>query len=324
MKNFKNILVYAGNEQPEFAVASAAQLALENEASLTLMDVIKPVPKALGMVTDISTPEELEKLVADDRRRRLMELAGDLSDTGLDLDVVVAIGDPATEITRRVIDHGYDLVVKTADGFSGPGRLFGSIAKSLLRLCPCPVWLIKPQIHGKFDRVLAAIDVESDDKQHVDLNQTILELAYSIALREEAQLHVVSAWQLWMEDSMRRHAGDAVVDELRQNQQTKVQLALDELLQAPLSQTREIKIHLRYGSPAVMIRSVAHEIEADLLVMGTVCRTGVSGFLIGNTAESVVADVTCSLLALKPHGFTSPVEMTRTILTDEEVTLTRL
>ncbi|MFC6670537.1 universal stress protein [Marinobacterium aestuariivivens] len=45
----------------------------------------------------------------------------------------------------------------------------------------------------------------------------------------------------------------------------------------------------------------------DLLVMGTVARTGIPGFVIGNTAENLVRKIGCSLLALKPPGFTSPV-----------------
>ncbi len=69
------------------------------------------------------------------------------------------------------------------------------------------------------------------------------------------------------------------------------------------------EIHLRRGSPARIIRSVADEIEADLMVMGTVCRAGAAGFLIGNTAETVLGDITCSILALKPDGFVSPIEL---------------
>ncbi|TWU50556.1 hypothetical protein Poly51_38480 [Rubripirellula tenax] len=318
MKKFKHILVYAGTQHPEFAVARATELAMENHAQLTLMDVVKPIPKALGMMTDVAKPEELERLVAADRRRRLLDIAGDLSDTGVPLDVVVAIGDPATEITRQVVNDQHDLVVKTADGFSAAGRLFGSVAKSLLRLCPCPVWLLKPEIHGKFDQVVAAIDVESDDKKHADLNRKILELAYSIAQRDKAQLHVVAAWQVWMEDSMRRHAGDDAVDSIRQDHHAKVHRTLDELLQAPYADATDVHLHLRQGSPAAVIRSVADEVEADLMVMGTVCRTGVAGFLIGNTAETVIPDVTCSLLALKPDGFVSPVEMSRTVLIEDD------
>ncbi len=47
----------------------------------------------------------------------------------------------------------------------------------------------------------------------------------------------------------------------------------------------------------------------DLLVMGTVCRTGLAGFLIGNTAEKVLSEVNCSVLTVKPEGFVTPVTL---------------
>jgi universal stress protein E len=46
----------------------------------------------------------------------------------------------------------------------------------------------------------------------------------------------------------------------------------------------------------------------DLLVMRTVCRTGITGLFIGNTAESILSEVSCSVLTLKPVGFTSPIK----------------
>ena len=47
--------------------------------------------------------------------------------------------------------------------------------------------------------------------------------------------------------------------------------------------------------------------DIDLLVMGTVCRTGIAGFLIGNTAEEVLNQVDCSVLTRKLEGFVTPV-----------------
>ena len=41
--------------------------------------------------------------------------------------------------------------------------------------------------------------------------------------------------------------------------------------------------------------------------MGTVARTGIPGLLIGNTAETILQRVDCSVLAVKPDGFVSPV-----------------
>ncbi|MFG0266629.1 MAG: universal stress protein [Rhodopirellula sp. JB055] len=318
MRNFNNILVYAGDEQTRTCISRATDLALENEARLTIMDVVKPIPQALGMMTDVAKPEELEQLVAADRRRRLLEIAADHSDTGVTMDIVVSIGDPATEITRQVLREEHDLVIKTADGVAATQRFFGSIAKSLLRLCPCPVWLLKPDIHGEFDQVVAAIDVEAENKQHRELNRQILEHAYSIAQRDKAQLHVVAAWQMWMEDSVRRHAGDDAVDLARKDHERKVHQAVDELLQTPYAEADDVHLHLRHGTAAEVIRSVADEVEADLIVMGTVCRSGIAGILIGNTAETVIPDITCSLLALKPEGVVSPIELTQTKLIEED------
>ena len=42
--------------------------------------------------------------------------------------------------------------------------------------------------------------------------------------------------------------------------------------------------------------------------MGTVGRTGIPGFFIGNTAEGILTQVNCSVLTVKPVGFESPVK----------------
>ena len=309
MKRFKNILLFTGTVENEAAISRSITLAMENDANLTLIDVIKPIPRALGMLTDVAESAELQELVVKDHRQKLLKIAGDYLDTGIPIDVVVAVGDPSTEIVRQVLAGGHDLVVKTADGVSSVGRFFGSIARSLLRICPCPVWILKPEIHGQFDCVLAAVDLEAADQAHKGLNRNIMEIAFSIAQREEAQLHIVSAWDLWMEQSLRRRAGDAEVDAALARHEKKVRRALDELLQGADEKIDDYEVHLHRGNSASVIRLVADRIDADLMVMGTVCRTGAAGFLIGNTAETVLAEVTCSILAMKPEGFISPVQM---------------
>jgi len=59
----------------------------------------------------------------------------------------------------------------------------------------------------------------------------------------------------------------------------------------------------------VDVIDLAAEHGIDLIVMGTVCRTGVAGFFIGNTAENVLQQVDCSVLTVKPEGFVSPVNL---------------
>ena len=65
-------------------------------------------------------------------------------------------------------------------------------------------------------------------------------------------------------------------------------------------------IHRRGEPDAVILDFVVGE-GIDLVVMGTVARGGIAGLLIGNTAERILRKLPCSVLAVKPDGFVSPV-----------------
>lgn len=308
MRTFKHILLYTDPAADETARCRAVELALENKASLTLMNVVKPLPAMLGLTKAVDETEELQRAIASDRRRQLLDLASEYSNTGVALDVVVAIGDPAYETARQVVLGEHDLLIKTAEGFGLVDRLFGSVSQSLLRLCPCPVWLLKPGLHGQFDCIVAAVDASADDKVNRGLNRRILEHASLIANRESAALHVVSAWNIWMENALRIKMGDDIIDGMAKEFEVNVGKRLDNLLSDIKVKHPRLRLHVHQGNAVERIREVVEHVKADLLVMGTQCRTGVSGFLIGNTAESVLSDVKCSVLAIKPDSFASPVE----------------
>jgi nucleotide-binding universal stress UspA family protein len=59
---------------------------------------------------------------------------------------------------------------------------------------------------------------------------------------------------------------------------------------------------LREGKPADQILAAGHEWEADLIVIGTHGRSGVSRLVLGSTAESVVRHAPCPVLVIKPHA----------------------
>jgi nucleotide-binding universal stress UspA family protein len=54
---------------------------------------------------------------------------------------------------------------------------------------------------------------------------------------------------------------------------------------------------------------VASNQQVNLIVMGTICRTGLPGLFIGSTAENVLQQVDCSVLTAQPGGFVSPVKL---------------
>ena len=64
-----------------------------------------------------------------------------------------------------------------------------------------------------------------------------------------------------------------------------------------------------------VVRGVPFEVisdytrNAEVAVLGTLSRTGIAGVLIGNTAERVLRQVDCSVFAVKPPGFESPIRL---------------
>jgi nucleotide-binding universal stress UspA family protein len=309
MHRFRNILFHAGTKRSETAVCRTVELAIENDARLTMLDVIPHVPKAVGMLTRIAEPAELEDLVARDRRDRLLEMASEYSDTGVDIDVVVCRGKPAVEIVRQVIRQQHDLVIKVAGGSVDQGYFFNGPGQSLMRTCPCPVWVLKPDVHGRFARVLAAVDMDDEDEAHASLNSRIIAIAQGIAERENAELHFVSACDLWMESSLRRRAGDAEIDELLSFRRAQTEQELEDLLVRSEVDMRRAGVHVLHGTPYERIHDTAKKLGADLVVLGTVCRSGIAGFLIGNTAEQLLTRLKCSVLTLKPPSFKSPITL---------------
>ena len=71
----------------------------------------------------------------------------------------------------------------------------------------------------------------------------------------------------------------------------------------------DLQLHVVKGPAQYVVPELARELEVDLVVMGTVARTGIDGFFMGNTAESILGELDCSVLTMKPPGFVSPVTL---------------
>ena len=69
----------------------------------------------------------------------------------------------------------------------------------------------------------------------------------------------------------------------------------------------DARVLLRKGEAADVIAAAVDEVNPSTIVMGTLARSGIPGYFIGNTAERVLVDVNRSVLAVKPDGFTTPV-----------------
>lgn len=305
MKTFKKILLIHPCDKA--ALERAAVLCKEHNAELTLLHVI-PEPHQMEVRTLPGGQRvDILALIVQRIQRELEEVASSLIQHGLHIQAKVLKGDESTEIVREVIRGEYDLAITIADKPENIlERFFGTTTSRLIRKCPIPLLVLKPG-QQKFTRVLASIDPILVGDSHDTLNSTILELSMSLANEKGDELHIAHAWSIYGEAMMRgmvqvpKNLIEAEIEHERLRRQQLMRLVIAKSYVGPHV------LHLPKGDASVEIPKLIDALKIDVLVMGTVCRTGIPGFLIGNTAESILARVHCSVLVVKPLGFVSPI-----------------
>jgi len=320
MKRFKNILYVAHPSGVETkAFHHAVGLAERNNAHLTIIHVIEKIPPYLNRLTPF-----MFRQVRLERQREALDQLCEWVQGRVKVEAKLIEGKLFLEVIREVLRNERDLVVKSVEAGDGAmDRLFRTTDMHLLRKCPCPVWLIKSTHRTPFRRIMAAVDFDELESPERDSsepnNRKILELAGSLALLEHGELHVVHAWYPIGERLLRgARAGmatedvDSYVKEIRAIHRRwfdRLMRKAKKWIGPEEYQAIKPRTHLPNGNAREVIPELARTLGVDLIVMGTVARTGVPGLIIGNTAETILSQIDCSVLAVKPEGFVTPITL---------------
>ncbi len=311
MQRFKKILfVGRGTQDESHGLIQAISLARESRAELTAVHVCPDLPDQLQPYKDTllrSLDQELTAAV--DRARDTIGLEPEQIRIVTEIECAST---PVMHIIQRVLREGYDLVVKEAD--EGPDRNgFRAFDMQLLRKCPGAVWLCRPITRSRSEiRVGVAIDPASHESADHELSLGLLRLGRSVADTCSRSLTIVSCWDFEYEDFLfespwssipREEVREAVAGTQRQHRHELHRVISESGISG------DYDVHHVRGHPSESVPFQVEELGLDILVMGTVARTGVPGFFIGNTAENIVQKLACSLVALKPPGFVSPVRV---------------
>jgi len=309
MTKLRKILVYVNLAKEGLdAVERAVKLAKASKAVLKLVDVVSTPALAYGPLP--FPPFDLSEAVTSYKRQRLEEIAKGPRADGVTVLTDVLHGSPGTELIREVIRHHFDLVMKTAEG-GVLNRLFGTTGMQLLRRCPCAVELVKPSLAVARERVLVALDPAPDDPERDAVNAQLLAIAAEATKLEGTELHVVHVWHPFAEEVLLGRAGVSP-EELEgyyDAERAKAQEALETTISRHAPGLPSSRVHLVRGRPDDAIERLARDEHVDLVVLGVKARRGVAQVLIGSTAERIVGTLDCSLLAVKPEGFVSPIKV---------------
>jgi nucleotide-binding universal stress UspA family protein len=321
LKRFRNILyIMSLEEHDDQALERAVSLAENNQAELRVLAAVDRISVGMGMPEGGPISAQLQAALVQEGEKRL-RAAVEVYRGRIEIEATTVVGVTFLEVIHEILSHDHDLLIKVAENPEWLNRLFGSNDMHLLRKCPCPVWLLRPDAPARFHSILAAVDLDdayapSELEVRRGLNEKILMLAASLAVGDFAALHVGHSWEAIGENLLRkgmvRAPGDQVdryVEEVRAHRQQSLEHLLERVLADADVNVLQPQVHLVKGAPRETIPALARTVEADLVVMGTVARTGIPGIIVGNTAEMVLSQIECSVLAVKPTGFVSPVTL---------------
>lgn len=212
-------------------------------------------------------------------------------------EVEFRVGSPAIEIAEYA--RGADLLVLGTHSVHDERRGVGTIAAGCVRRAECKVLLVRRGQAGPFRKVAAFVDFS-------DTSREVLEKAIRVAARDGASLAVVHAYD---DPWAGRPPGGAVPGNMP-DFRAKYREAVEERLRSfcdPVShEVGALKAVFRgiehnrgwEGYAWGLVRFIQDE-EVDLAVLGTRSSWNPRDFLMGSTAERVVRDARCSIVAIK-------------------------
>ncbi len=228
-----------------------------------------------------------------DVERAVVGLAEQIREAGVDTSIVYGTDRPWSELVERARAGDVNLViVGKRQEYARGERLVGTNARRLIRQSPCPVWVIHPARDPVTRLVLAATDLGP-------AGDVAVEAAAHVADLVGAELHVVHAYKVPLELQLDR---ESIGDEEYHAQLAAIDQAARKHIAKSLG--REVPAsHVGASSPERAIRECVWRHQPDLVVLGTVSRSGIAGLVMGNTAERIVNEIDTSLLTVKPPGF---------------------
>ena len=307
MQKYQKILVVidpTSNDQK--ALKRALELAKRTKATITAFLSIFDFSYEMTTMLSSDEREVMRQSVVNDRKQWLDAIIDEIDHQPISItSEVVWHNRPFEAIVEQVIKNDFDIVIKgTHQHDKLKSVIFTPTDWHILRKCPCPVLLVKEHNWPSNGNILAAINVGSDEPEHQSLNQKITEEALNLSEIIDANVHLINSFpgtpvniaieipefnSCEYNESMLKHHQEAMNEHANR-------FKIDKLC-----------TYVKEGLPEMVIERMSQELDAELVILGTIGRTGLSAALIGNTAEHVIDRLNCDVLALKPDGYISPL-----------------
>lgn len=271
-------------------------------------DDFTSLEKARNIAIDISTSLEIVKFVSYDG-----DTDGSISDfidkKAQNLNVIINdIFKSQTEVTSKIVLKNdidewlsercqrntpkINLVIK--GGHRSESLFHTPTDWKLIRHLHCPILIASHEKWKSKANILMTLDLSHQDENHQQLNEMILNWGATWSKATHTELHALYNIPIAKPLLALDIVGKNEV-ETKKGPEAKEKL-LNFLQEHDMA---EIDSHICAGPPDQMIPHMANELHSDLVIMGCVGREGMTGLLLGNTAEKVLHHIRTDCLIVK-------------------------
>lgn len=295
------------------AMQRGAWLAKHLDAELELLICYYNEYLTGGRLSNYPSLENAQEDIRNGLKRRLELLAEPLCESGLVVNTASTWDHPLYEgIVRHAIACDADIVFKDTHHHSAVSRaLLTNTDWNLIRICPVPLWLVKPQDISDKPTFVAAIDPLHEHDKPAALDDEILVITKALADATNAEVRTFHSYDPRI-----------AVATATANAYIPVSLPFDEIEKQMHEQHEKrfnevVNFHGIDAEKSHLVAGVTHEelpelsksVGADVVVMGAVSRNRWKRLFIGATAERTLEHLPCDLLIIKPDWFQVPAEI---------------
>lgn len=276
------------------AMVQALRLSAWNRAKVHVVHVIDTLVMVELQESLSPMVQEIERGLVNDATKAWEEFTQGMGEKK-PADFAVAINNPLIELMRRCRDRKADLLVLGAHGITHD-RGVGTLAGQLVRRAASRVLLVHPGQTGGFKQIVVGIDFS-------ETSRDALRNAMRLAAQDNAHVHAVHVYRAPSSGFFFKPSGVDTSPEAQARHRDALRTKLEEFCRPDDPQVQwtsprfELVANASHGAGLV---EYAKQSGADLVVIGTRGKTNLREVLLGSTAERVLRQAGCSILAVKP------------------------
>ncbi len=284
-------------EQP--ALSRALFLAKKYHSKLILCSCIYDGTYEVSTALDDEQKQNIRNALMKQQGTKLSSLI-DESIGGVDTDYkVVWHKKTFMGIINTANENGCDLIVKSTKKHEKLGhKLFTPTDWHLIRNSSVNVLLVKEHHWVEGGNVVCAVGVKEPDKTHQCLSQAVTECAYYLNKTVEGNLHFINTYNgapVHISIEVPQFSAELYNEDVKKARFKGIEpLVIKYNIPEP-------NLHIEEGLPEDAIPALCNDLDAQLLVLGSVGRKGLTAALLGNTAEHIIDQVHCDTLVVKPQ-----------------------